>query len=82
MLAALLTTVALWGGGQSCQEDMSCWNWVTMGNHRRGVVLLDGRKRSVNRRQFCWYYKNARIDWSKTKHMKSDPYCREIAIIG
>lgn len=25
-----------------CQEDQHCWNWATMGNHKRGVVTLHG----------------------------------------
>jgi hypothetical protein len=28
--------------GNACMEDNPCWNWAKMGNHRRGVVLLDG----------------------------------------
>lgn len=29
---------------QRCVEDDPCFTWSTMGNHRRGVRTLDGRK--------------------------------------
>lgn len=34
-------------GGWYCAEDDPCWNWAKMGNHRRGVILLDGTPKVV-----------------------------------
>lgn len=30
-----------------CAEDNPCWNWAKMGNHKRGVVLVDGTPKIV-----------------------------------
>jgi hypothetical protein len=52
--------LAIKGQGASaiaCAEDEPCWNWATMGNHRRGVVTLEGDPLVVGpcRFQRLWY---------------------------
>lgn len=53
-----------------CTEDMSCWRWPTMGNHKRGI-LVHGKRSIVGPRAFCRL--PARI--RKSQHMKGDPKC-------
>lgn len=36
----------------TCQEDDPCWNWVTMGNRKRGVVTLWGTPKVVGPCEF------------------------------
>lgn len=31
---------------EACHEDAPCWNWATMGDHKRGVIIIAGRSRT------------------------------------
>lgn len=31
-----------------CVEDAPCWNWATMGNHRRGIITMWGTPEVVS----------------------------------
>lgn len=56
-----------------CTEDSACWNWRTMGNHRRGIYLKGGPARIVvTGPQFDHYRAARRIDWARTPHLKGD----------
>jgi hypothetical protein len=35
-----------------CTEDMPCWTWSKMGNHKRGIVTLYGNERVVGPCEF------------------------------
>lgn len=36
-----------------CTEDSACWNWATMGNHKRGIVTVWGDAKIVGPRGYC-----------------------------
>ena len=42
----------------ACAEDMPCWNWATMGNHRRGIVTVWGTPKIVGPRAYCREYRH------------------------
>lgn len=70
----------------SCHEDEACWNWRTMGNHRRGITTLDtlhvrangtvrvtrGRRLIVNALAFDRLNRAFRIDWNRTRMLHGD----------
>ncbi len=60
------------GGTPYCQEDAPCWNWRTMGDHKRGVVLLSGRHLVVGPVRYDRLNSALRIDWSRTPKLKGD----------
>lgn len=45
-----------------CFEDEPCWRWPTMGNHRRGVVTMNGTPLVVTVRRFCRLYLHGNLD--------------------
>lgn len=53
-----------------CHEDAPCWNWATMGNHRRGVRTVGGRRLVVGPHRFVAI--RAHIDWSRTPALRGD----------
>lgn len=53
-----------------CQEDAPCWNWRSMGNHRRGVFTVGGRRLVVGPRRFDAI--RAHVDWSRTPVLRGD----------
>lgn len=55
-----------------CAEDQPCWNWRTMGNHQRGIVLTNGRRLVVNPLSFDGYRRERRIDWTRTPRLRGD----------
>lgn len=80
-LAALLAAAAMCGGCHeppatpvraACQEDAPCWTWSTMGNHRRGIVTIDGRRLIVNRYTFRTLDAIGVVDWRRTRHLRGD----------
>lgn len=56
----------------SCNDDQPCWNWRAMGNHRRAIVLTNGRRLLVNGLSFDGYRREHRIDWTRTPHLRGD----------
>lgn len=56
----------------TCQEDMRCWNWRTMGNKRRGIVTNTGHKLIVQPGTFDLLNRSFRIDWSRTRYLRGD----------
>lgn len=70
MLTALLAAAALSGGG--CQEDMPCWNWASMGDHRRGVVTMFGTPLVVSPCKFQRLMKMRVIDYRPDDVLKGD----------
>ena len=54
----------------TCHEDEHCWQWPTMGNHRRGVTTIGGRFLIVGPCRFA--HIRPRIDWSRTRHLPRD----------
>lgn len=77
--AAVLVAVALSGAAASnagaraaCYEDSPCWNWRTMGNHKRGIVTKAGRKLVIGPKRFDSINRAHRIDWARTPHLKGD----------
>lgn len=62
-----------------CQEDMPCFNWATMGNHRRAVATTDGNwHRIVGPCTFARLMHGRYIDWTRTSHMKGDALARRL----
>lgn len=55
-----------------CHEDMSCWNWRTMGNHSRAITTLAGRTLVVRPAKFDALNRAFRIDWSATRKLRGD----------
>ncbi len=58
----------------ACQEDAPCWNWRTMGNGQRGVVLAtsDHRRAVVDAFTFDNLARACSIDWRATPHLRGD----------
>lgn len=52
------------------KEDDPRFNWATMGNKTRGVVMKDGSKKVVTKAQFQALKKD--IDFKKTPKLKGD----------
>jgi hypothetical protein len=57
---------------RTCQEDMPCWAWSTMGNLDRGVVTRHGRHVVVDAARFCRLERAHRIDWRATPRLRGD----------
>ena len=57
------TTLLMWPASASakCHEDMKCWNWSTMGNHKRGVTLTNGKRVVVTADQLCSLLGKSRV---------------------
>lgn len=55
-----------------CTEDMPCWSWSTMGNHRRGIVSKFGNRRVVAPCQFARLAREGMIDWKSSGRMRGD----------
>lgn len=74
LITVALITLALAPPATSstCQEDQPCWNWRTMGNHKRGIVTLAGRRLSVGPARFDAINAGFRIDWQRTPRLKGD----------
>lgn len=56
----------------TCQEDMACWTWSTMGDKQRGVTLKSGTRLVVGPHRFCLLVKAKRIDWKRSEHLRGD----------
>ncbi len=56
----------------TCAEDMRCWNWRTMGNHRRGIVTYDGLFLVVGPQAFDRLNRHYEIDWCTTRKLRGD----------
>ncbi len=56
----------------ACQDGQPCWNWRTMGNHKRGIVLTNGRYLVVGPASFDGISRERRIDWTRTPRLKGD----------
>lgn len=54
-----------------CVEDMPCWTWSTMGNHKRGVVSDAGRRVVVGPCRFTRMARRGTLD-SSTPHLRGD----------
>ena len=56
----------------ACAEDQPCWNWRTMGNHKRSIVLTNGRRIVVGPASFDGIRREGRIDWTRTPRLRGD----------
>lgn len=64
-LLALLADSALGASpARTCFEDEPCWNWATMGNHKRGVVTTDGTPLVVGPCRFARMWERGRLRYS------------------
>lgn len=72
MLTALLAAAALSGGAAGCQEDMPCWNWSFMGDHRRGIVTRAGGRHVVSPCKFQRLMRAGRIDYAASGALLGD----------
>jgi hypothetical protein len=73
--AILLVALAFAGradAGVVCQEDAPCWNWASMGNHRRGVVTVLGAHVVVSPCRFQRYRRWHALDMRASGRMKGD----------
>ncbi len=70
--AALAFSAAPDSAAAICHEDARCWNWRTMGNHKRGVVTLAGRHKVVGPVAFDRLDNACRIDWERTHKLRGD----------
>jgi hypothetical protein len=57
---------------RTCQEDMACWEWSTMGNLDRGVTLKSGRRMVVDASRFCRLELAHKINWRASPRLKGD----------
>ena len=55
-----------------CQEDAPCFNWRTMGNHKRGIITTGGRYLVVGPKRFERIRWGAHIDWKRTPILNGD----------
>jgi hypothetical protein len=73
--AILLVALAFAGradAGVICQEDAPCWNWATMGDHRRGVVTVLGTRAVVSPCRFARMFRTGAIDYRASGTLKGD----------
>ncbi len=56
----------------TCADGDPCWNWRTMGNHKRGIVLTNGRRLVVGPASFDGIEREGRIDWTRTPRLRGD----------
>ncbi len=68
-MIALLAAAALAGG---CAEDSPCWNWASMGNHRRGVVTHRGTSLVVSPCRFQRLMRAGVVDYAASGPLKGD----------
>jgi hypothetical protein len=74
--ATLLSVAAGALAARPCMEDAACWRWPTMGNHKRGIVLRDGRTAIVGP---CGYVRARRthaLDPKRSGHVPGDADAR------
>lgn len=57
---------------QACQEDAPCWNWATMGNHKRGVIVANSFDVLVSPCRYQRFMKLGLIDRKATPRLKGD----------
>lgn len=55
-----------------CLEDMPCFQWPIMGNYRRGIVTVGGRRLVVGPCRFQRIALAERIDYRRTPHLPGD----------
>ena len=55
-----------------CLEDMPCFQWPTMGNFRRGIVTVGGRRLVVGPCRFQRIALAERIDWRRSGNLPGD----------
>lgn len=60
-----------------CYEDQPCWAWSKMGNHKRGIVLKNGRRAVVGVQRFKRLDSKRRIDWTATPRLRGDWTARQ-----
>jgi hypothetical protein len=89
VIALLLTTLALAGGGQAperavpvaavtrCAEDDACWTWSRMGNRRRGIVTRWGTPLVVGPCRFARLRRAGRVDYPRFARMKGDAWAMQ-----
>ena len=56
----------------TCYEDMPCFQWPTMGNFRRGIVTVGGRRLVVGPCRFQRIALAERIDWRRSGNLPGD----------
>ncbi len=56
----------------ACHEDEACWNWVTMGNHRRGIMTIGGRRVVVSACAYRRMHTARTIDHRASGHFLGD----------
>ena len=56
----------------TCYEDMQCWQWPIMGNHKRGIVTIGGRRLVVGPCRFQRIALAERIDWRRSGNLPGD----------
>jgi hypothetical protein len=59
-------------GAHSCMDDQACWNWRTMGNHKRAITTNGGRTLVVGPARFDRANRGFYIDWARTPALKGD----------
>ena len=57
---------------RACAEDAPCWNWATMGNHKRAIVTIGGRKLVVGPIRYGRLNRAFRIDWARSARLRGD----------
>ena len=74
LMAALSLAVAPQPHAKTCTEDMPCWNWTTMGDHRRGVVTMWGTPKVVSCGDLRWLIRHGDLD-PHTPRLRGDGAC-------
>jgi hypothetical protein len=58
--------------GLVCYEDEPCFDWTAMGNGKRGIVLVTGRRIVVGTCRYQRLYNAGRINLKRTPWIKGD----------
>lgn len=71
-LAGASDKASAYYGDAGCLEDMPCFQWPTMGNFRRGIVTVGGRRLVVGPCRFQRIALAERIDWRRSGNLPGD----------
>jgi hypothetical protein len=71
-LAGLVTAPNADASAPRCQEDAPCWHWPTMGNHKRGIVTMNGTPLVVGPCRFARMMRAGNIDYQPTDYLRGD----------
>ena len=56
----------------TCDEGMQCWQWPIMGNYKRGIVTVAGRRLVVGPCRYQRIRLAERIDHKRTRQLPGD----------